>query len=190
MRGVKTMSQDNKERTEKKNNHITKISIVSVLAAALFVIEIYEIINDPGNLVAIGALGVFLLGSVLTGVLMIGRLMEKKAQEQQEAFENVFRSEKAAYLLLRKYFDQMEQKMDSIGDNNTLPFKELISAQKALAKAQINRNKQNTNALLISNDRMMQRISKIQNEITKLNAEAGVNSDDQQIFLNEQDKEL
>ena len=40
MRGVKTMSQDNKERTEKKNNHITKISIVSVLAAALFVIEI------------------------------------------------------------------------------------------------------------------------------------------------------
>ena len=190
MRGVKTMSQDNKERTEKKNNHITKISIVSVLAAALFVIEIYEIINDPGNLVAIGALGVFLLGSVLTGVLMIGRLMEKKAQEQQEAFENVFRSEKAAYLLLRKYFDQMEQKMDSIGDNNTLPFKELISAQKALAKAQINRNKQNTNALLISNDRMMQRISKIQNEITKLNAEAGVNSDDQQIFLNEQDKEV
>ncbi len=184
------MSQDNKERTEKKNNHITKISIVSVLAAALFVIEIYEIINDPGNLVAIGALGVFLLGSVLTGVLMIGRLMEKKAQEQQEAFENVFRSEKAAYLLLRKYFDQMEQKMDSIGDNNTLPFKELISAQKALAKAQINRNKQNTNALLISNDRMMQRISKIQNEITKLNAEAGVNSDDQQIFLNEQDKEV
>ena len=190
MRGVKTMSQDNKERTEKKNNHITKISIVSVLAAALFVIEIYEIINDPGNLVAIGALGVFLLGSVLTGVLMIGRLMEKKAQEQQEVFENVFRSEKAAYLLLRKYFDQMEQKMDSIGDNNTLPFKELISAQKALAKAQINRNKQNTNALLISNDRMMQRISKIQNEITKLNAEAGVNSDDQQIFLNEQDKEV
>lgn len=190
MRGVKTMSQDNKERTEKKNNHITKISIVSVLAAALFMIEIYEIINDPGNLVAIGALGVFLLGSVLTGVLMIGRLMEKKAQEQQEAFENVFRSEKAAYLLLRKYFDQMEQKMDSIGDNNTLPFKELISAQKALAKAQINRNKQNTNALLISNDRMMQRISKIQNEITKLNAEAGVNSDDQQIFLNEQDKEV
>ncbi len=184
------MSQDNKERTEKKNNHITKISIVSVLAAALFVIEIYEIINDPGNLVAIGALGVFLLGSVLTGVLMIGRLMEKKAQEQQEVFENVFRSEKAAYLLLRKYFDQMEQKMDSIGDNNTLPFKELISAQKALAKAQINRNKQNTNALLISNDRMMQRISKIQNEITKLNAEAGVNSDDQQIFLNEQDKEV
>ncbi len=184
------MSQDNKERTEKKNNHITKISIVSVLAAALFVIEIYEIINDPGNLIAIGALGVFLLGSVFTGVLMIGRLMEKKAQEQQEAFENVYRSEKAAYLLLRKYFDQMEQKMDSIGDNNTLPFKELISAQKALAKAQINRNKQNTNALLISNDRMMQRISKIQNEITKLNAEAGVNSDGQQIFLNEQDKEV
>ena len=183
------MSQDNKERTEKKNSQMTNIAIVSVLSAALFVIEIYEMINDPDNFIAIGALGVFLLGSIFTDLLLVSRLIDKKAQQQQEAFENIYRSEKAAYLLLRKYFDQMEQKMDSIGENNTLPFKELISAQKALAKAQINRNKQNTNALLISNDRMMQRISNIQNEIKKMKA-ADNSSADQQFSLNEQDKEV
>lgn len=87
------MSQDNKERTGMKNNQMMKISIVSVLSAALFVIEIYEMINDPGNLIAIGALGVFLLGSIFTDFLLIGKLIEQKAQEQQEAFDNVYRSE-------------------------------------------------------------------------------------------------
>ena len=157
------MPQDNKEIAEKRNGQVIKISIVSLLAAALFMIELYEIITDPANMVVIGALGAFLLVSVFVDVLFIGKLIEQRAKEQEEAFENVYRSEKASYLLMRKYFDQMDQRMESLGDLSNLPYKELIAAQKALAKAQINRGKQNTNALLISNDRMMQKLSNMQN---------------------------
>lgn len=162
------MSQDNKEKVEKTKSQMMKISLISLLIVLLFMIEMYEIINDPANMIVIGSLGVFLLVAVYVEMLFIGKLTEKKVQDQEEAFDNVYRSEKASYLLMRKYFDQMEQKMENLGDLSNIPYKELIAAQKALAKAQINRNKQNTNALLISNDRMMQRLTSIQNDVTNI----------------------
>ncbi|KAI4451064.1 hypothetical protein C823_005612 [Eubacterium plexicaudatum ASF492] len=162
------MSQDFKEKAEKKSGQMIKISFVSLLIVLLFVIEMYEIINDPANMIVIGSLGAFLLVSVLVEMLLIGKLIEKRAKDQEEAFDNVYRSEKASYLLMRKCFDQMEQKMDNLGDLSNIPYKELIAAQKALAKAQINRNKQNTNALLISNDRMMQKLTSMQSDLSDI----------------------
>ncbi len=167
------MSQENKEKKFKDNGLMMKIAFTSLLTALLMMIEIYEIINDSANLIAIGSLGVFILVSVFTTALLIGRLNELKAKQQEEAFDNVLRSEKASYLLMRKYFDKMEQKMDSINENAGLPYKELVSAQKALAKAQINRNKQNTNALLMSNDRIMQKLSSFQKELANQKNTAG-----------------
>lgn len=191
------MSQEYKEKTKKQNGQMIKISLVSLLIMLLFVIEMYEIINDPANMIVIGTLGVFLLVSVYVEMLFIGKLIEQRAKDQEEAFDNVYRSEKASYLLMRKCFDQMENKMDNLGDLSNLPYKELIAAQKALAKAQINRNKQNTNALLISNDRMMQRLTSMQSDLTDILANTA-NSNNQsedtiQQFnpgLSEQDREI
>ena len=186
------MTQDNKEKAGKKNSQMMKISFVSLLVVLLFMIEMYEIINDPANMVVIGSLGVFLLVSVYVEMLFISKLVQSRAQEQEEAFDHVYRSEKASYLLIRKNFDKMEQKMDSLGDLSNIPYKELIAAQKALAKAQINRNKQNTNALLISNDRMMQKLTGIHNDIsdilTNTGSNAGENNNEIKPGLSEQDK--
>ena len=186
------MTQDNKEKAGKKNSQMMKISFVSLLVVLLFMIEMYEIINDPANMVVIGSLGAFLLVSVYVEMLFISKLVQSRAQEQEEAFDHVYRSEKASYLLIRKNFDKMEQKMDSLGDLSNIPYKELIAAQKALAKAQINRNKQNTNALLISNDRMMQKLTGIHNDIsdilTNTGSNAGENNNEIKAGLSEQDK--
>ncbi len=186
------MTQDNKEKAGKKNSQMMKISFVSLLVVLLFMIEMYEIINDPANMVVIGSLGAFLLVSVYVEMLFISKLVLSRAKEQEEAFDHVYRSEKASYLLIRKNFDKMEQKMDSLGDLSNIPYKELIAAQKALAKAQINRNKQNTNALLISNDRMMQKLTGIHNDIsdilTNTGSNAGENNNEIKPGLSEQDK--
>ena len=186
------MTQDNKEKAGKKNSQMMKISFVSLLVVLLFMIEMYEIINDPANMVVIGSLGAFLLVSVYVEMLFISKLVQSRAQEQEEAFDHVYRSEKASYLLIRKNFDKMEQKMDSLGNLSNIPYKELIAAQKALAKAQINRNKQNTNALLISNDRMMQKLTGIHNDIsdilTNTGSNAGENNNEIKPGLSEQDK--
>lgn len=181
------MSQENKEKMGTKNSQMLKITLVSLLAVSLFLIELYEIINDPANMIVIGALGVFLLASVCAEMLLIRKQMEENAKGQDEAFDNVYRSEKASYLLIKKYFDKMEKKMENLSEPSDLPYKELIAAQKALAKAQINRGKQNTNALLISNDRLMKRINSIQSDLENLNihtseSNSGLSERDQEVF--------
>lgn len=186
------MTQDSKEKAGKRNGQMMKISFISLLVVLLFMIEMYEIINDPANMVVIGSLGAFLLVSVYVEMLFISKYVQSRAQEQEEAFDHVYRSEKASYLLMRKNFDQMDQKMDSLGDLSNIPYKELIAAQKALAKAQINRNKQNTNALLISNDRMMQKLTGIHSDIsdilTNTASNAVENNSEINTGLSEQDK--
>ena len=84
------MSQENKEKKFKDNGLMMKIAVTSLLTALLMMIEIYEIINDSANLIAIGSLGVFILVSVFSTALLIGRLNELKAKQQEEAFDNVF----------------------------------------------------------------------------------------------------
>ena len=70
------MSQENKEKMRTKNSQMMKITLVSLLAVSLFLIEIYEIINDPANMVVIGSLGVFLLASVCAEMLLIRKQMK------------------------------------------------------------------------------------------------------------------
>ena len=181
------MSQDNKDTAVKKNGQMTAISLISVLTVLLFIIEIYEIINDQTNLIAIGALGVFILATVYAQMHLIGRMIKKRQAEQEEAFNNVYRSEKASYLLMRKYFDQMEERMDSFNSQISAPYKEMIAAQKALAKVQINRSKQNANTLLISNDKMLHKISDFQKQIANNNV--GLSDEDKAALL-ESNKDL
>lgn len=138
--------EDKKSNTKEKDGLMTKISLVSLLIVLLFIIEIYEIINDAGNLIAIGMIGVFILAAVYVETALIHGMMQKKAEEQEEAYNNVYRSEKASYLLMRKYFDQIEQRIASLERKSGLPFKELVTAQKALAKVQISRSRENTEA--------------------------------------------
>lgn len=155
------MSQEQKnEKSKSKNSHIMIISLLSLVIVALFMIEIYEIINDPANLTAIGTIGAFTLVAVFAESLLIGRISMNRSKDQENALDNVYRSEKANYILMRKNFENFDKKIDVLAKQSEIPARELLSAQKALVKVQINRTKENTDALLISNDKMVEKINR------------------------------
>ena len=68
------------------------------------------------------------------------------------------KSEKASYLIIKKSFDEVFQRMDYIEKNLQLPTEELLTAQKAFAKININRSKENADALMNSNDKLLEKI--------------------------------
>jgi len=155
------MLQEQKtEKSKSKNSHIMIISLLSLVIVALFMIEIYEIINDPANLTAIGTIGAFTLAAVFVESLLIGRMSMHQSKNQENALDNVYRSEKANYLLMRKNFENFDKKIDVLAKQSEIPAKELLSAQKALVKVKINRTKENTDALMISNDKMVEKINR------------------------------
>ncbi len=173
------MSRDSNEKMrEKKENQMKKISLVSVLIVILFIIEIYEIMNDSANLIAIGVIGAIIIAAVYVETSLIHGLSVHKEKEQEEAYNNVYRSEKASYLLMRKYFDQMSQKMAELDKKSEIPYQELVTVQKAIAKVQISRNKENTEALIMNyNEKMLQKIVDFQKTLENMNVSGFANID-------------
>ncbi len=84
------------------------------------------------------------------------REINRSKEETKEQYENIFKSEKASYILLKKAFEQLEELESKSGGNHTS--EDIITAQKAIAKVTISRNRENADALLNSNDKMLEKI--------------------------------
>lgn len=183
-------SGENSEKAEKHKKQMIIISFLSVLNILLFLIEIYEILNDQNNLPIIGALGVFILATVYVETVFIRRIGISRIKEQEEAYHNIYRSEKASYLLLRKNFEQMEQKLERIEKQSAIPYEELIASQKALTKVQINRGKENTSVLMTANNQIIDKLNTIQRTIENSNAVPSDIMNEGQAYFAEESKEI
>ena len=87
-------------------------------------------------------------------------MAEKNRKEEQ--YDSIFKSEKASYLLLRKTFDDLYELIEKGNQSRKANVEDIIHAQKAVAKVSIGRSKENADALMNSNDRIMEKISMLE----------------------------
>lgn len=122
-------------------------------------------ITMPKMLPAIAVVGVVIVGCAYIDLSTYIKRVQKKEQEQEEQYASILKSEKAAYLLIRKYFDEIEEQLSLLEDRFTEPFQEVVAAQKATAKVTINRNKENTDALMNSNDKLLELVFSLESKL-------------------------
>ena len=109
------------------------IAIVSILVvAALLIADLYVMVNMPGMILLLVGITVLLLAGVYVFINAILREINQSKIHTQEQYENIFKSEKASYILLKKAFEQLER-MESKGADN-YSSEDIITAQKAIAK--------------------------------------------------------
>ena len=123
----------------------------SILSILLLALEIYMLLQDQDVQIIVGvavvfAISVFLVLNSLSGIHQANRRLDR------ENMEELYKAQKASYLVIRKNFDELLDRMDSLEDNASLPADDMIKAQKALAKITIERNKENADALMNSNE--------------------------------------
>ena len=123
-----------------------------------FLAELYTMIILKGNPIYLAGFGLVFL--IFSYVLMnsVMQLQYQKLREEKAEHEGLLKSEKASYLIIKKSFDEVFQRMDYIEKNLQLPTEELLTAQKAFAKININRSKENADALMNSNDKLLEKI--------------------------------
>ena len=118
------------------------------------------------------AIGVLLMIVVLffliSGVMDIS--LKQKDMESQK-YEDIYNAQKASYLVIKKSFDEMEQRLRAIEENSSLPAEDIINAQKAVAKVTISRSKENTDALMNSNDELINQLVSIQEKLESNNTQ-------------------
>ncbi len=163
----------NENKTLQQDIAKAKIKIItsSICELIILIMEIYIMINYKGYFVAMAfgilcmVVGLFFL---ISGVMDV--TMKTKAVEA-EKYENIYNAQKASYLVIRKSFEEMDARLRSIEENSAIPAEEIISAQKAVAKVTISRSKENTDALMNSNDELINQLFTIQEKMDSSNNE-------------------
>lgn len=146
--------QKKKPEQKQRDASLSTVLISSLAIVVLFFVELFLMIAMPQMLSAIAGVGVAIAGCVYLDLSTYIKRLQKKEREQEEQYASILKSEKAAYLLIRKYFDEIEEQLTLMEDKFIDPFQEVIAAQKATAKVVINRNKEHTDAMMNSNDKM------------------------------------
>ena len=147
---------------KKEKNYRLSLLISILIAACLFVADLYIMINMPQNVLALVAVNVLFLAAIYYVIDAVTRQISAAAERKEEQYDSIFKSEKASYLLLRKTFDDLYELIEKGNQSRKANVEDIIHAQKAVAKVSIGRSKENADALMNSNDHIMEKISMLE----------------------------
>lgn len=139
-----------------------RINISLLVAVVLLVADLYAMINMPHKFIILAIITALFLVAIyfLVDSISIYLMAEKNRKEEQ--YDSIFKSEKASYLLLRKTFDDLYELIEKGNQSRKANVEDIIHAQKAVAKVSIGRSKENADALMNSNDHIMEKISMLE----------------------------
>ena len=154
-----------------KKQKKAKIQVIFLILISTLVLlaDFYAIINYPKEYMLIAAITVIFmicLWGVISGFFSLSAIKEDRREEQ---YDSIFKSEKASYLMLRKYFDEIEEKIEILQKESKIPTEDIINAQKGIAKVVINRNKENADAIMSSNEQLMETFGQLENRLKESN---------------------
>ena len=145
-----------------EKNVMFRINISLLVAVILLVADLYAMINMPQKFIILAIITALFLVAIyfLVDSISIYLMAEKNRKEEQ--YDSIFKSEKASYLLLRKTFDDLYELIEKGNQSRKANVEDIIHAQKAVAKVSIGRSKENADALMNSNDCIMEKISMLE----------------------------
>ena len=147
---------------KKQKKTMLQLMFMILIFTVVLLTDFYAIINYPEEYILIAVITVILLiylWGVVNGLFTLRTLKEERREEQ---YDSIFKSEKASYLMLKKYFEEIEEKIDILQEASKVPTEAIIGAQKGIAKVVINRNKENADAIMGSNEQLLDAVERFE----------------------------
>mgnify|MGYP006913556246 CR=1 FL=1 len=149
-----------------------------LLFAFIFMAELYAMVNFPKMFIVLAVLAVADLICLYVAINGIISVYETKYTRREEQYESIFKSEKASYLMLKKYFEEISVKLAYIEEASKIPTEEIVNAQKGIAKVIIKRSHENTDALMNSYEQLIDRFDTFQKGMDGFGTVAGAYKDE------------
>ena len=129
------------EENQKRKQGKQKLGVQTIIAFLIFfltlLVEVYVMINMPDQYILLAAIGVLSLIAVYFCIIGILNYRSYEQELQQEQYESLQKTEKASYLMMRKYFTDMDERLLAVETKMGIPVEEIITAQKSIAKITI-----------------------------------------------------
>ncbi len=150
----------NKQNVQGKNTDRKKqkMTLAIIVLAALFIVELYLMMNRPTDYLILGAIALVMLIVVYRIIDLGFKIQDEKATKSEKEYENLFKSNRMSYLYMKENFEDMYVILKEIEENSDIPIEDLIESQKAVAKVTIHRSKENATALMNSNEKLIEKM--------------------------------
>lgn len=153
-----------------------KILIASLVSVLAMLADIYIIVNHPNNYILLGIISVIIMIAVYLIISGKIQLRDWEKLREEEKYSNMVESQRACYILVRKSFRELsetllelDQKINPLANAGEINYKkisgildEVMQEQRKFAKFTVSRNKENANAMMNSNDKVIEVIFKLQ----------------------------
>ena len=150
----------------KKKDTKARMQVIfgALILALFFSVELYMMINYSDKYLIIA--GIALVELIFLYVIIQGifALKEEKELRNEAQYDNVFKSEKASYLMLKKYFEEFEDKLNYLEKASKVTTEEIVNAQKGIAKVVMNRTRQGSEAMLNSTEQIADQLAEVQKQ--------------------------
>lgn len=149
-----------------------------LLFAFIFMAELYAIVNFSKMFIVLAVLAAADLICLYVAIRGVISVYETKYARREEQYESIFKSEKASYLMLKKYFEEISVKLAYMEEASKIPTEEIVNAQKGIAKVIIKRSHENTDALMNSYEQLIDRFDTFQKGMDGFGTVAGAYKDE------------
>jgi len=161
--GGSVMAKDDSLKKPKKIDVNRIMIFISSILIPFLWIDLYLVLKNASKMMVVGIIAALIL--VWTGLLVtyIHRMKNEEKAHSDEQVEELLRTGKANYLMQKK----LAEKIDNIGEKDAVPADEIITAQKAIAKLMLARNKENTDALMHSNEQVIEKTLEVEEKLSE-----------------------
>ena len=163
-----------KELQEKKpTNTRLKLTISIVCLVILSIAELYLMINNSEEYLFLGLVGL----AILCFVYLVTDLCFKMRREQElsleKDFESLYKAQKVSYITVKQGIAKMEELLDELGEELSFPLDEVLQAQKAVGRVTIQKNKENIDAVVESNEKLIEHLQAFEQRFSGLADQIG-----------------
>ena len=138
-----------------------KMSVLLIILTALVTAELYLMINLAGNYLLIGGVALVMLCLVYLVINTAFKMKDEQEELHKKEYESLYKAQKVSYILMKQNFMDLLDLSEKIlkSTESDLKINELLRAQKGVAKVTIQRNKENALAIMNCNDKLLERMT-------------------------------
>ena len=154
-------------KQEKHDTTMMKVifSVIVLLVSFLAVLYVMVRSVDPIYLIIFGIL---MIAAAFFLIITLIQISYQRHLREEERYDNIFKSEKASYMLLRSNFEHLSEHVKLVDQKVTGYAQALAKEQQKYAKLLVSRNKENTDAMLNSNDQLLLELTQLEEGLEKL----------------------
>ena len=155
-----------------------KVQITSIITLFVFLVDIYLIIYVPADYILATAAFITLVSTIFT-INSWFKLKDIEDQRREEQYTDIMKAEKGTYVITQEMLKELDNKINFIGqkimplgkagDENQRKIASMLDGivqdQKKIAKITISRSKENADALMNSNDKLLVQMTEFRNAI-------------------------